>query len=103
MSSSVEAEFNNLKNRVFSNKLPMRIDRFVLEHLDYLDGWIKDASNPRDLFSQEKSLVAVDVTAMTPSSLKKDYTTQKSNESPATEMNSQLNASSDNNAKSKSP
>ncbi|KAK2578554.1 hypothetical protein KPH14_011617 [Odynerus spinipes] len=27
----------------------MRIDKFVLQHLDYLDGKIKFASNPRDL------------------------------------------------------
>ncbi|KAK2578404.1 hypothetical protein KPH14_012736, partial [Odynerus spinipes] len=48
-SSSVEAEFADLKGRAFKGKLPMRIDKFVLQHLDYLDGKIKFASNPRDL------------------------------------------------------
>lgn len=48
-SSAVEGEFNNLKNRVFRGKLPMRIDRFVVEHLHYLDGRVTEASNKYDL------------------------------------------------------
>jgi len=35
-SSSVEAEFANLKCRVFNGQLPMRVDKFVLRHVEYL-------------------------------------------------------------------
>lgn len=48
-SSSVEAEFGDLKHRSFATKLPMRIDLFVLQHLDHLDGKVKLASNPSDV------------------------------------------------------
>lgn len=37
-SSFVEAEFSQLKTRVFKNQLPMRIDKFILCHLEYLEG-----------------------------------------------------------------
>lgn len=40
-SSFVEAEFAELKTRVFKNKLPMRIDKFIFYHIDYLDGRLK--------------------------------------------------------------
>lgn len=53
-SSSVESEFNDLKRRAFDIKLPMRIDKFVLHHLDYLDGKVKLASNERDLLLIEE-------------------------------------------------
>lgn len=43
-SSSVESEFANIKTRAFKNELPQRIDKFVLHHIDYLDGRIKEAS-----------------------------------------------------------
>lgn len=42
-SSSVETEFSNIKNRVFKSELPLRVDKFILRHLDYLDGRIKEA------------------------------------------------------------
>ncbi|XP_018343266.1 PREDICTED: uncharacterized protein LOC108749202 isoform X2 [Trachymyrmex septentrionalis] len=35
--SSVELELDNLKNRSFKNQLSMRIDKFVLQHLDHLE------------------------------------------------------------------
>lgn len=41
-SSSVESEFFNIKNRVFKNNLPLRVDKFAIGHLDYLDGRIKE-------------------------------------------------------------
>lgn len=41
MSSSVEAEFSDLKHRSFATKLPMRINLFMLQHLDHLDGEVK--------------------------------------------------------------
>lgn len=53
-SSSVEAEFTDLKHRAFKNQLPMRIDKFVLQHLEHLDGKIKLASNEGDLPSIDK-------------------------------------------------
>lgn len=37
-SSFVEAEFSELKTRAFKNQLPMRIDKFVFRHLEYLEG-----------------------------------------------------------------
>lgn len=55
-SSSVEAEFNDLKNRAFKNQLPMRIHKFVLQHLDHLDGKLRLASNPIDLLSNHSEL-----------------------------------------------
>lgn len=55
-SSPVEGAFSNLKNVVFEGRLPMRVDKFVIEHLNYLDGKlrllyvehnkIKNISNP---------------------------------------------------------
>jgi len=42
-SSSVETEFSNIKNRVFKTELPLRVDKFIFRHLDYLDGRIKEA------------------------------------------------------------
>lgn len=47
-SSSVEAEFNDLKNRALAGQLPMRVDKFVLRYLEHLDGRIKLASKPCD-------------------------------------------------------
>lgn len=50
-SSSVESTFADLKNRAFKNQLPMRADKFIYEHLDYLDGKIKLASGQKDILS----------------------------------------------------
>jgi len=52
--SSVKAEFTDLKHRTFKNQLPMRIDKFILQHLEHLDGKIKLASNEGDLPSIDK-------------------------------------------------
>lgn len=35
-SSSVEAEFANLKCKAFDRQLPMRVDKFMLRHVEYL-------------------------------------------------------------------
>lgn len=43
-SSSVESEFANIKGRVFKNELPLRVDKFIIRHLDYIDGRVKEAS-----------------------------------------------------------
>jgi len=40
-SSPVEGTFSNLKNVVFKGRLPMRVDKFVTQHLNYLDGKLK--------------------------------------------------------------
>ncbi|CAL1672727.1 unnamed protein product [Lasius platythorax] len=37
-SSFVEAEFSELRTRVLKNQLPMRIDKFVIRHLEHLEG-----------------------------------------------------------------
>lgn len=48
-SSSVEAEFGDLKNRSFKGKLPIKADKFVFQHLDYLDPKITLISNEKDI------------------------------------------------------
>lgn len=35
-SSSDESEFSDLKNRAFKGQLPMRIDKFIVQHLEFL-------------------------------------------------------------------
>lgn len=50
-SSSVESEFANIKYRTFKTELPLRADKFVLRHIDYLDGRVKEAST-RNVGSQ---------------------------------------------------
>ncbi|CAL1678210.1 unnamed protein product [Lasius platythorax] len=57
-SSSVESEFANIKKRVFKNELPLRADKFVMRHLDYIDGRIKEASsncNIKDLKTETEN------------------------------------------------
>lgn len=53
-SSSVESEFSNLKNRVFKNNLPLRADKFVIRHLDYLDGRIKETMAKSNILTKKK-------------------------------------------------
>lgn len=52
-SSSVKAEFADLKHRAFKGKLPMRADKFVLQHLDYIDGKIKLASCQKSILNTD--------------------------------------------------
>lgn len=40
-SSSVESIFAEYKTRLFKGCLPMRVDKFVARHLDYLDGKLR--------------------------------------------------------------
>ncbi|XP_048513396.1 uncharacterized protein LOC125501447 [Athalia rosae] len=41
-SATVEADFNNIKTRVFgASNLPIRADLFVMRHLDYINGRVK--------------------------------------------------------------
>lgn len=52
-STSIEAKFAELKNRAFKGQLPMRADKFVHEHLNYIDGRIKFASCEKDIVSAD--------------------------------------------------
>jgi len=40
-SSSVESIFAEYKTRLFKGCIPMRVDKFVVSHLDYLDGRLR--------------------------------------------------------------
>lgn len=51
-SSSVEVAFADLKNRAFKGRLPMRADKFVQEHLDYVDSRIKLISCKEDILTE---------------------------------------------------
>jgi len=48
-SSFVEAEFSDLKNRCFKGQLPMKVDKFVIRHLNFLDAKIMLASDEKDI------------------------------------------------------
>jgi len=54
-SSSVEAEFANLKCRVFDGQLPMRVDKFVLRHVEYLRGKLILASDKINVHCEENT------------------------------------------------
>lgn len=51
-SSSVEVAFADLKNRTFKGQLPMKADKFVHEHLDYLDSKTKLTSCEKDILTE---------------------------------------------------
>lgn len=64
-SSNVEAEFSEIKTRVFKNQLPMRIDKFIIRHIEYLEGSLRLVGAPnqksqlsKDISSPEKTLDA---------------------------------------------
>lgn len=48
-SSFVEAKFLDLKNQCFKDQLPIKIDKFVIQHLNFLDTKIMLASNKKDI------------------------------------------------------
>lgn len=50
-SSSVETEFSDIKSRGFKGQLLMRGDKFVVQHLDFLDAKITLASDNRDIIT----------------------------------------------------
>lgn len=58
-SSYVEAEFAELKTRAFSNQLPMRIDKFIFRHIEYLDGKLKLTSGE----SNQKMIVSESISS----------------------------------------
>lgn len=41
MSSAVESLFADYKSRAFKGRLPMRVDKFIISHLNYLDGKLR--------------------------------------------------------------
>lgn len=55
-SSSVEAEFCDLKHRGFKGELPIRVDKFIVQHLNFLDAKITLASNENDIATKDASL-----------------------------------------------
>lgn len=59
-SSSVEAEFSDLKNRAFKDQLPMRIDKFVMQHLHFLDAKVTLASNEKDICTKNDRPLQLD-------------------------------------------
>ena len=62
-SSSVESEFSNIKRRVFKNELPLRVDKFIIRHLDYIDGRVKEASanyqNIKEILKDKKNNINI--------------------------------------------
>ena len=62
-STYVEAEFAEIKNRVFKGQLPMKADKFVYEHLEYINGRIKLVSCPKDIESAHVENIIHDISA----------------------------------------
>lgn len=54
-SSFVEAEFSEIKTRVFKNQLPMRIDKFIIKHLEYLEGRLRLTAGSEKILSKNIS------------------------------------------------
>lgn len=48
-SAAVESEFSDLKNREFRGEIPMRIDRFVFQHLQRIDDKLKERCKVSDI------------------------------------------------------
>lgn len=53
-SAILEAEFNNIKCRLFANALPTRADLFVFRHMDYINGRVNLADAQIANMSYEK-------------------------------------------------
>lgn len=79
-STSVEAAFADLKNRAFKGQLPMRADKFIQEHLDYVDGKIKLASCQRDIpiDYEQQSQVAHNVSSTSSTEMQEDNSLENS-------------------------
>jgi len=76
-SASVESEFADLKHRAFSIKLPMQFDKFVFQHLDYLDGKVKLASNQKDLSHENSASKEKDMSIETSGNFERDSETEE--------------------------
>jgi len=56
-SSSVESIFTEYKTRLFKGCIPMRVDKFVVSHLDYLDGRLRlDFASEQNLNAIEQNI-----------------------------------------------
>lgn len=67
-SSLVEGAFSNLRNIVFKGRLSMRVDKFVIQHLNYLDGKLKlayaDHNEVKNIISDSETRPRSDTTAL---------------------------------------
>lgn len=59
-SAPVESDFNNLKNRVFKRKLPLRADEFIIQHVDYLRGKGKLVASSQKKKESEKASILIE-------------------------------------------
>lgn len=53
-SAAVGSEFCDIKKRAFKGELPMRVDKFILKHLDHIDNKLKLFSNESDIQSADE-------------------------------------------------
>lgn len=53
-SAAIESEFCDIKKRAFKGELPMRVDKFILKHLDHIDNKLKLLSNESDIQSADE-------------------------------------------------
>ncbi|CAH2089041.1 unnamed protein product [Euphydryas editha] len=53
-SAVVESEFADLKDGEFRGEIPMRMDRFVIQHLERINNKIKEHSKPTDGLLQNR-------------------------------------------------
>lgn len=52
-SVAVESEFCDIKKRAFKGELSMRVNKFILKHLDHIDNKLKLLSNESDIQSSD--------------------------------------------------
>lgn len=56
--SSVESLFAEYKTRLFKGNIPMRVDKFIIYHIDYLDGRLRlDLAGNEVLFLEQEHTV----------------------------------------------
>lgn len=65
-SSSVEAEFSMLKSKVFKSQLPIRVDKFILQHIEYIEGKLLLANAEQNrVIDKEITVIHTDVNEIT--------------------------------------
>ncbi|CAH0724634.1 unnamed protein product, partial [Brenthis ino] len=57
-SAAVKSEFADLKHREFRGEIPMRTDRFVIQHLERIDNKIKDRCKMSDCPPKKKVIIS---------------------------------------------
>lgn len=85
-SSSVESNFTDLKQRAFKGQLPMRVDKFVQKHLDYLDGCIKLTSSEKDTVKAPENVADISSEIETSSSTASEEIREESQEKSDTQI-----------------